>query len=531
MFGFVKSWLRQTAWERTVAEVSAQPRWQAARPARAVAPAANASPADTLELPLCVIYSQLPADLQTRVRVPAEGEAQVSVPLAIILAQLGRGSVKVTFGELRQMAGEGLFDPQTDRDTAVVELPLAEIFARLNPAALPRRAQSQVTVADEITSPFSENGRGLNLYKPEPTPGTAFIRKIDDSPAVPVFPARGAIKSVPPVPFPSADSPPLFVRKDVPSPATRVLVQSASQPANGSGGVLAVTLAALAAGWREAVRAEIAQMNLSQATVALPLALMEESLKRGKAMFTWKQIRSWTDSPTAAQAASAHDAELMELPLEVLAPLFLGKERNGQSAKKIQVDQNIPDLFNSRATTAADVPIAFTNGHNHAAPAPVYPKPAAQTVAPAPVVNTGFNLAEAQGKARMAENGTIRSGTEFLRRTATPNDIVAKAVRYEGVAGALIMLPDGLLVASNLPANVNGDSLAAFLQQMFARVGQSTREFRMGELRHLNFTVGNVPWEIFKVGAIYFAAFGEAEATLPTADLAALAAELDRKPK
>jgi hypothetical protein len=38
-----------------------------------------------------------------------------------------------------------------------------------------------------------------------------------------------------------------------------------------------------------------------------------------------------------------------------------------------------------------------------------------------------------------------------------------------------------------------------------------------------------VPWKIFRVNAIFFAAFGRAAEALPTAQLAALAAELDRK--
>ena len=51
----------------------------------------------------------------------------------------------------------------------------------------------------------------------------------------------------------------------------------------------------------------------------------------------------------------------------------------------------------------------------------------------------------------------------------------------------------------------------------------------MGELNNLHFTVGNVPWKIFRVNAIFFAAFGRAGQPLPTAQLAALAGELDRK--
>jgi predicted regulator of Ras-like GTPase activity (Roadblock/LC7/MglB family) len=99
------------------------------------------------------------------------------------------------------------------------------------------------------------------------------------------------------------------------------------------------------------------------------------------------------------------------------------------------------------------------------------------------------------------------------------------------VAGALVALPDGLMVAHRLPADVNGETIAAFLPQIFGRVSQCTRELRLGELNNLNFTVGNVPWKIFRVNAIYFATFGYAGQPLPTAELSALAAELDRKGK
>jgi predicted regulator of Ras-like GTPase activity (Roadblock/LC7/MglB family) len=120
-------------------------------------------------------------------------------------------------------------------------------------------------------------------------------------------------------------------------------------------------------------------------------------------------------------------------------------------------------------------------------------------------------------------------GTDFLTRYATPNEVVSRAAALDGVAGALVALPDGLMVASKLSADLNGDTLAAFLPHIFGKVSQCTKELRMGELNNLHFTVGNVPWKIFRVNAIFFAAFGNAGRPLPTAQLAALAGELDRK--
>ena len=122
-----------------------------------------------------------------------------------------------------------------------------------------------------------------------------------------------------------------------------------------------------------------------------------------------------------------------------------------------------------------------------------------------------------------------RPATDFSSRYATPNEIVARAMELSGVVGAIVALPDGLKVASQIPSDFNADTLAAFLPQIFDRVSQSTRELRMGALNNFYFTVGNVPWKIFRVNAVYFAAFGRAGEALPTVQLAALAAELDRK--
>jgi predicted regulator of Ras-like GTPase activity (Roadblock/LC7/MglB family) len=102
-------------------------------------------------------------------------------------------------------------------------------------------------------------------------------------------------------------------------------------------------------------------------------------------------------------------------------------------------------------------------------------------------------------------------------------------MQLQNVAGAIIALPDGLKVAHQLPSELNPDTVAAFLPQLFSRVSQCSKELRMGELNNLNFTIGNIPWKIFRVNAVYFAAFGRAGEPLPTAQLAALAGELDRK--
>ena len=544
MLNPVKNWLRKWLEEPPAAQPVTKPLLHSRSPALPMEPrpavsaivdpartnGKSGAKADVLELPLATIFSVLPNDLQARARLPLDGGALVPLPFGLVFPQLGRGAVKITFGELRQMAPPETFYSQTDRDQAVVELPLGEILARLKPAMLPRREQKPVEIPTEIVSPFADKGQGLHIYKPESAPVKSSRRPEPDQDlfsAAPEFPARGHITSVPPSPQiscpPIAATAPMAMpvglpRNPVTPSSTNTFVQAAAQPANGDGAVLSVALKELAENWPDAIRAEIAPLQLNAAIVNLPLAVIKDAMKKGRAMFTWKQIRQWTNSAAAGQAHSAHDSELLELPLKVVTPLFLSRLNVTKPAPKIAVDKSIPDLFSKSARPE----LAPFNGKSESTPVKT-PAPNKETV-------VFSDIADYAGKGRVAGDD-VRSGTDFLKRYATPNDIVGKAASLEGVVGALITLPDGLLVASHLPADMNGDALAAFTPQIYARVSQSAREYRMGELKDLTFTVGSTPWKIFKVGSIFLAAFGKLDEPLPVKELAALAAELDRKPK
>jgi hypothetical protein len=60
-------------------------------------------------------------------------------------------------------------------------------------------------------------------------------------------------------------------------------------------------------------------------------------------------------------------------------------------------------------------------------------------------------------------------------------------------------------------------------------MNSSAKELRMGALNNVSFTVGNIPWRIYRVNAVYLAAFGRAGEALPAVQLVSLAGELDRK--
>ncbi|MEI8040533.1 MAG: roadblock/LC7 domain-containing protein [Verrucomicrobiota bacterium] len=273
-----------------------------------------------------------------------------------------------------------------------------------------------------------------------------------------------------------------------------------------------VSLLSLAEGWPEAVRKEIVQTNLIDAKLTSPPDAIDRALKQGRIAFTWQTLRSWI-KPAPMNATSAHGDLVLELPLKIVAPLFLARQQElHKEHKKVAIDEEIPNLF-------------YGSPENAAGPSRVEPNSKASDTSH--ILRTA-----ATGRDRHHDTGgntppAPRAGS--APGHATPNELVARASALDGVAGALIALPDGLMVASKLSPGLNGDTLAAFLPQIFAKVNQCTKELCMGELNNLHFTMDNVPWQIFRVQSVFFAAFGREGKTLPTAQLAALAADLEHR--
>ena len=461
-----------------------------------------------IELPLQPILDGLPLELQPRVVQPDARDQIISVPLAAILKQLSSGAVKIPFSHLRQSA-PGLFTRNADRDQVMVSIPLAEVLPRINPAFIMRRREQRlVAVPSDIRSPFDQHG--------QEQPFSLGQARSDAAPAPPFNQARQM--SYPPVSTPSrngAISEPLPATP-TPSPRYNPAVnptppQVASPQAAGTT-TFVVSLLSLAEGWPEAVRKEIVQTNLIDAKLTLPPDAIDRALKQGRIAFTWQTLRSWI-KPVPMNATSAHGDLVLELPLKIVAPLFLARQQElHKEHKKVAIDEEIPNLF-------------FGAPENTANPLRVEPSSKASDTSH--ILRTAVpgrdRLQETDGNTRPAP----RVGSAPGR--ATPNELVARASAIDGVAGSLIALPDGLMVASKLSPGLNGDTLAAFLPQIFAKVNQCTKELCMGELNDLHFTMDNVPWQIFRVQSVFFAAFGREGKTLPTAELAALAADLEHR--
>jgi predicted regulator of Ras-like GTPase activity (Roadblock/LC7/MglB family) len=540
-------------------------------------------------LPLSSLVAALPVELQQRVLMDRVGEVSIAFPLDKITAQLSQGLVRVTFGEIRQ-AEPVAFSGGADRDYMMVTLPLAELVSRLGPAMLAVKSRKPAEIPEEITSPFGLRGEGLAISKTPgapSTPGTSFATRPRGAQSVaPVPPpaadprARGNVSSIPKPAAPGALPGTSFYNRTAPAapitPARPVtpgngnslppgkapvskppvgnvpmggIAMPASpapeKPANGSNGSnghgshaapapapapvspFNIAFSMIEEALPQELRLEAAQMDLADAKLSLPMDQVADGVKRGRIAFTWKQLRGWM-VPAVAPAVSAHDGLTVILPLAVIAPIFMSRHKQqGTTQKRVIVDQKIPNLF-------------FGFPQPEAPAAPVAETPVAIPVVPAPKpADTNYFVFDDDADQPMAQaepeavakivKPAAAPGTTFASRKATPNEVVMKASLLEGVYGALVVLPDGLLVAAKLDPALNGETVAALIPQMYSKLSGCTKELRMGELNNLNFTVGKVPWKIFRVNGIFFAAFGCAGEPLPTGHLAELAAELDYK--
>ena len=477
-------------------------------------------PVETTAIHLEAIVAKLPPELKSAVKKSPDGKATVPIPTHTILEQMPSGVVKVPFGDVRKAAPAGTFADEASHDDTLVSIPLPEILASINPALLKRRPnQKKVEVPDDVTGLFHKGG----IAAPPPAPE-------ESQPAAPAPPARAAEKPGPPpppapapkpaepaapiavspalremmaaasaaakppapapapVPRPPAPPPPAAPKPPSPPPSpVAAPPPAAPAPAAAEVGELSVPLADVSKDWPEPVRAELTAVT-PDSTLSLPLADVGNAIRAGKIVFTWKQLRIWI-KPAPISVASGQDATSLTLPLAVVVPLFMAKSQPVRAQRKAAFDENIPDMFAA--------------GKGGPAPAPASAPAAPTTVAPPPPPAP----------------------------PVTPNQSVQKACGLPGVAGALLVSQDGFLVANQLPPSIKGETVAAFLPQIFGRMSQNAKEMNLGELNGLTWTVDNVPWQLCKTGNLYFAVLGRAGESLPSAQLNSIAAEIGRQTK
>jgi hypothetical protein len=462
--------------------------------------AAGSVPGSTIDLPLSSVVYLLPSHLQSRLKA-GQGAQTIGIPLHDVLPQLAHGDVRITFGQLRQ-AAPNLFGSDADEDGTLVQLPLAELASRCDPALLNYSRQLQPEpVAKPAFAPTTAHRPVVPppqpRYRPAPAPAPAAAKTAVDpvrhsgpgnAPTLAPSAARGMA--------PASDG---ISNRMIPPPVAPGLAPAVSESA-APADTLLVDLLPLTESWPAALRNEIELLNLGQAKLALPKDQVSAGLKQGRLAFRWEALRSWI-RPAIAPEPSAEDGTELELPLQLVAPLFLAKHRGGNKPRaRVQLDEAIPEVFEM------------------ARQAPAAPEVAKTSVA---VAETGADQESPSAPRLHAPQG--------LNGAATPEQTVNRAVQLKGVAGALVTLPDGLLVASRFPENRDPEKVAAFLPQIISRLGQCIGQLEIGELNTLEFLVGNVPWKVFRSKEVLFVVLGRGGEALPGLELGILAAKLGKR--
>lgn len=552
--------------------------------ASAAPPPASAQPEipeERIAISFQAVAAKFPPNVAAAVLSPGK---EVSLPLKKVLALLPTGLVKIPFGEIRRHARPGTFSQEAGNDDTLVEIPLPELIAKLGPGQLARRTPKKILDAPpEVTPLFGAHGESLPQPKPAatqtpvapkppvpstpvaetpkaptptaipaPTPivSTPPVSKAPTPPPAPAPAPRIAAPNIPlpdapkkpelpkataPIPAPSIPLPPSLPKPPAPKPS--VAPAPASPPAaaapvpetaSSAENFVVVAIADVSAAWPNPVKLEIEQDNLGTASIQLPMDKVEQAMRAGKIIFPWSLVRSWM-SPAAPAVPSPSADLLVELPLPVVAPRFLSQHRPTKVQKKIQVGENIPNLF-SGAPAAPPPPPA------EPAPAPAIPltpvaapTPAAPIPAPTAVVPPAPVQPPPPPTPRPVPTPLGLLFGQPDKREWSPAEIVQKTCTLKSVAGAVISTSDGLSVAGQVGAPLSADTVAAFMPQIFSRLSQSTQEMQLGELKRVSLELEKAQCQIFKCGRVYFAILGRAGESLPAVELKTVAMALEKQ--
>jgi predicted regulator of Ras-like GTPase activity (Roadblock/LC7/MglB family) len=481
-----------------------------------------------ITLPLDVVLARL----NRRWLARGSGQKKMESPREIGSVFLRRSDVIVSPGPVQKPAPAPTQDTQIRLRMTLISPtpapgPTGTTFRRATPAPAPTSTPAPAPAAIQPAMPLPP------AEPPKPAAPIAF------SPATP----RPATPTEPPKPVATSIPFPNTPISRPPTPAATPVAPAPSRPAASlevPSGSVVVPLAALMEKWPEALRNEIVQLGLGNSQLILPVSTLEEGMKRGIVTFFWRDLRTYI-RPKPVTGVSINDGAAVEMSLKVIAPLFVAARASTARPKyNAQFDKSIPNVFTNALAPKMEEP-----------PAPAAPVAAPMTMAPAPAPIAAPKMAPpaapispiavpvetrapappeastsfASARPKMAEP----QGMESSKRPVwTPSEVIRRTMDLKGVEGAMVVLHDGLMVACELPPYLNSEIAAAFLPQIYNRLGQCIDELHMGPLSHLRFNVGNVSWLVFRQTSIYFAVFGR-EGDLPAeAQLAPLAAELDR---
>jgi len=506
---------------------------------------------EVASLPLRAILEKLPQELRAIVNQMPDPSVKIVLPVNTILKQLATGAVKMSLASLLRQAPQGTFKKAAVEEKQMVDVPLAEVFKCVDAARLGRRGdQRRYDVPEDVAGLFGRNGTTRSVTaaaetprkeipqssapapQPVPAPAPRFeqpkivrmpgIAPAAPSPATP-SPANGHGNgngnghAAAPVP---ASAPKAHTPASTPKP------QAVS--ASASHGELVISFVELASSWPEGVRSELSLVS-GDTKLVIPASAVSAGLQKGRVVFPWSQVRMWLRPGLSGTPAIADDFELV-FPLRIMAPAFVAATGATRHREAAEIDQSLPDFFGPAAGKQAkpEAPVIAP------APAPVPAAESAPTVVaapeeialPAPAAVDAplkFTLVREEPNPIAEAAPVAPIETPVARPVAAPQpeivsspaEIVVLTCELPGVAGAVVALEEGLVVAEKLPSGFSADTFAAFMPQIFGRLEKYTAEMQLGAATEITVQSEHGPWHIARRGKIYFGVLGRTGERLP----------------
>jgi predicted regulator of Ras-like GTPase activity (Roadblock/LC7/MglB family) len=268
---------------------------------------------------------------------------------------------------------------------------------------------------------------------------------------------------------------------------------------------------------------EIEKYGLREASLRVPLSRLEPAMQTGRASFSWTEIARWFQ-PSFPAGVAVDPTAWLDLPLNVVTPLFMQCAQRKQRKKNVPA-QNIPDLFSGSApaTPAAADPAAPSSSPSlamgHSMPAHL------ANLLPKPVTYSPLIKSSAEPPL----DALVEIMNSLTRPDWSPSDTVKKMSAFPGIGGVMLATKDGLVVADKLPRSLDADQVAAFLPQMFTRMGDYAVELRMGLIKALTLTLDGGPCMVIDGGILYLIVAGKPGEPLPEAHIQKIAAEMAKR--
>ena len=359
-------------------------------------------------------------------------------------------------------------------------------------------------------------------------------------------------------------------------PNTVAKVEPRAEPNRpAANGELVLSFVEIASTWPEGVRSELTMLT-GDTRLVLPVSAVAPGLQKGKLAFPWSQVRLWFRPALKSAVAIPEDLDLV-FPLKVVAPAFVAANGSAKRRENVVLDQTLPDFFGPTAgrthapaakvvapaeeAAPAPEPIAEAKPARIAAPeltlarepatAPeaednvTFSREPQAAIEPAPTPTGALQLsitkesltapvptpapaATEPAIAVPAKGALVTLGTLFQqpeKSSWTPAELVAHTCKLPGVAGAVVALEEGLVVAHRLPEGFAAETFAAFMPQIFGKLEHYAQEMNLGATNEITIQSASGACHFVRHGKVYLATLGQPGGTLP-AGLSLIPAEL-----